>query len=71
MERSCDSLYSTKKWVHIYAVKCANVTVLVCLFKDENSEKLECSAINDTRSVLDMFLTDLYVVEGLETETLK
>ena len=71
MERSCDSLLSAVKGVRCYVVKCANVTVLVCLFTDENSEKLEFSAINDRRSVLDIFLTYLYVVEGLETETLK
>ena len=31
----------------------------------------ESSAINDGRSVLVMFLTVMYKVEGLETETLK
>ena len=35
---------------------------------DENSETLESSAINDGRSMLAMFLTVLYKVEGLETE---
>ena len=38
---------------------------------DENSEALKISAINDGRSMLAMFQTVLYVVEGLETETLK
>ena len=38
---------------------------------DESSETLESSAINDGRSILAMFLTVLYKVEGLETETLK
>ena len=38
---------------------------------DDNSETLECSLINDGRSMLAMFLTVLYKVEGLETETLK
>ena len=38
---------------------------------DENSETLESSAIKDGRSMLAMFLTVLYKVEGLETETLK
>ena len=38
---------------------------------DENSESLESSAINDVRSMLAMFLTVLYKVEGLETEILK
>ena len=38
---------------------------------DKNSDALEISAINDGRSMLAMFLTVLYKVEGLETETLK
>ena len=38
---------------------------------DENSETLESSTINDWRPMLAMFLTVLYKVEGLETETLK
>ena len=38
---------------------------------DENSETLESSALNDGRSMLAMFLTVLYKVEGLETKTLK
>ena len=38
---------------------------------DKYSEALEGSAINDGRSMLAMFLTVLYKVEGLETETLK
>ena len=40
-------------------------------FQHENSETLESSAINDGRSMLAMFLTVLYKVEGLETEILK
>ena len=38
---------------------------------DECSETLESSAINDGWSMLAMFLTILYKVDGLETETLK
>ena len=38
---------------------------------DENSETLESSAINDGRSMLAMFLTVLYKVEGIETEILQ
>ena len=38
---------------------------------DENSETLESSAIKDGRSMLAMSLTVLYMVEGLETKTLK
>ena len=38
---------------------------------DENSETLESAAINDGRSMLAMFLTVLYKLEGLETEILK
>ena len=38
---------------------------------DENFEILVRSAINNGRSMLAMFLAVLYMVEGLETETLK
>ena len=38
---------------------------------DENSETLESSAINEGRSMIAMFLTVLYKVQDLETETLK
>ena len=38
---------------------------------DEYSATLERSAINDWRSMLAMFLTVLYKVEGIDTETLK
>ena len=38
---------------------------------DENSETQESSAINYGRSMLTMLLTVLYMVEGLETATLK
>ena len=40
------------------------VTVLVRLFKDEYSETLDSSAINDGRSMLAMFIAILHVVEG-------
>ena len=38
---------------------------------DENSETLESLVVNDGRSMLAMFLTVMYKVEGLETEILK
>ena len=38
---------------------------------DENTETVESSAINDGRSMLAMFLTVLYKVEGIETYILK
>ena len=38
---------------------------------DENSVILASSAINDGQSILSMFLTDLYKVDVLGTETLK
>ena len=38
---------------------------------DENSDTLVSSAIDDGRSMLAIFLSVLYKVEGLETETLK
>ena len=43
----------------------------LALSTDENSETLESSAIDDGLSQLAMFLTVLYMVEGLETEMLK
>ena len=43
----------------------------LALSTDENSEALESSAINDRRSMLAMFLTVLYKIEGSETEALK
>ena len=67
MERSCDLLLSA----------CLSSTVRkksqnwFAFSTDENSETLESSAINDGRSMLAMFLTVLYKVEGIETETLK
>ena len=43
---------------------------LFALSTDENSETLDSSAVMDRRSMFAMFLTVLYKVEGLETETL-
>ena len=40
-------------------------------FAFQQKKTLESSAINDGRSMLAMFLTVLYMVEGIETETLK
>ena len=40
-------------------------------FAFSTDETLESSAINDGRSMLAMFLTVLYKVEGLESEILK
>ena len=56
---------------------CLSITVLrksqywFVFSTDENSDTLESSAINDGQSMLAMFLTVLYIVEGLETETLR
>ena len=69
MKMSCESQLSTEKGVHAYLVQSAK-----CRFAfstDENSETLESSALGDGWSMLAMFLTVLYEVEGLETETLK
>ena len=46
-------------------------TVLVPFSTDDSSETQESSAINDGRSILAMFLTVLYMVEGIDTKTLK
>ena len=37
---------------------------------NENCETLESSAMNDGRSILTMFITVQYMVEGLFTETM-
>ena len=58
--------------MHAYQVQCAKKSQNWFAFStDENSETLKNSAINDGRSMLAMFLTVLYKVEGLETEILK
>ena len=63
---------SAEKGVHAYLVQCVKKSQNWFAFStDENSETLESSAINDGRSMLAMFLTVLYKVEGLETEILK
>ena len=38
---------------------------------DDNSMTLERSVINDGRSNLEMFLTDLHMIEGIDTDNLK
>ena len=55
--------------MHAYLVQCTKCHRTGSPFKQ--TKTLECSAINDGRSMLAMFLTVLYKVEGLETETLK
>ena len=55
--------------MHAYLVLCANRYITGLPF--QQMETLESSAIKDGRSILAMFLTVLYKVEGLETETLK
>ena len=54
--------------IHYSAQK---VTELVCIFNRLKSETQESSSINDGRSMLAIFQTVQYNVEGLETETLK
>ena len=57
--------------MHAYLVQCAKSHSTGSYSTDANSETLESSTINDGRPMLAMFLTVLYKVEGLETETLK
>ena len=71
MKRSCDSQHSAEKGVHAYLVQCTNSHRTCLPFQQMKTDTLESSAINDGRSMLPMFLTVLYKVEGLETETLK
>ena len=57
--------------MHAYLAQCAKKLQYWFDYKaDGNSETLECSAINDGRSMLVMFRTVLYLVVGLGTETL-
>ena len=58
-----------RRGVHAYLVQCAKSHRTGLHF--QQMETLESSAINDGRSMLAMFLTVLYKVEGLETEILK
>ena len=57
--------------MNAYLVQCANSRRTGLPFQQMKTETLETSAINDGRSMLAMFLTVLYKVEVLETETLK
>ena len=58
--------------MHVYLVQCAKKSQNWLSFStDKNSETLERSALNDGRSMLAMFLTVLYKLEGLETESLQ
>ena len=58
--------------MHAYLVQCAKKSQNWFAFStDENSETLEASAMKDGQSMLAMFLTVLYKVEGVETVTLK
>ena len=57
--------------LHAYLVQCAKGHSTCSPFQQMKTETLENSAINDGRSMLAMFLTVMYMVEGLETETLK
>ena len=56
---------------------CLSITVRIesqnwlAFSTDENSETPESSAINDGRSIFAIFLTVLYNVKDIETETLK
>ena len=57
--------------MHAYLLQLAKSHRTGLHFQQMKTETLESSAINDGRSMLAMFLTVLYKVEGFETETLK
>ena len=71
MEKSCELLFSAEKGLHAYLVQCAKSHRTGLPFRQMNTQKQESSVLIDVRSMLAMFLTVLYKVEGLETETLK
>ena len=64
-------LPSAEKGVHDYLVQYAKSHSTGSPFQHMKTETLESSAINYGRSILAMFQTVLYAVEGLEIETLK
>ena len=57
--------------MHAYLLQCAKSHKTGLPFQQMKTVILESSALNDGCSMLAMFLTVLYKVEGLETETLK
>ena len=58
--------------MHAYLAQCAKCRRTGLPFQQmKTSLTLESSALNDGRTMLAMFLTVLYKVDGLETETLK
>ena len=63
--------FPAEKGVHAYLLQCTKSHRTGLHFQQMKTETLESSAINDGQSMLAMFLTVLYKVEGLETETLK
>ena len=67
--RGVVSYDSAEKGVHAYLVQCAKSHRTGVPF--HLMKTLDSSAINDGRSMLAMFLTVLYKLEVLETETLK
>ena len=57
--------------MHVYLVQSASSENGFVFSMNENIETLESTAINDGQSMLAMFPTSLYVIEGLETATLQ
>ena len=57
--------------MHAYLLQCAKSHRTGLYFQQMKTETPESSAINDGRPILAMFLTVLYKLEDLETETLK
>ena len=57
--------------MHVYLVQCVKSHRTGLPFQQMKTETLESSAMNDGRSMLAMFITVLYKVDGLLTETFK
>ena len=72
MGRSCDLLPSAEKGVHALLAQSTKSHTSGCPFStEENSYAQESPSIIDGRSKLAVILRVLYIVEGLETESLK
>ena len=64
-------IYDLPQRMHAYLVQYSKSHSTGSSIQQMKTETLRTSAMNNGWSILDMFLTVLYMVEGLETEMLK
>ena len=71
MESSCNFYLSAENEMHAYLVQYTKSQNWFAFSTDVNSDTQESSVLTDVRLMLAVFLTALYMAEGLETGTLK